>query len=182
MDNLLRHLAQRTQFGVQQNVGLFVKRFARGQQFANFFLRIRILQQGTMRLVLHALPDFFRRRPKADDERMSFKSGKIVRIGRQTAAGGNDRFGLCGKLFHNLFFQLPKTRLAVLLENLRYGFARGGLDQFVRVQIIKPQLLRHEPANGSFARAHKTDERNVDDAAVVVHALEVSNFARLDNL
>jgi hypothetical protein len=31
------------------------------------------------------------------------------------------------------------------------------------------QLLRHEPAHGSFSRAHEADERNVDDAAVALH-------------
>jgi hypothetical protein len=34
---------------------------------------------------------------------------------------------------------------------------------------MKPQIFRDQPADGRFARAHKTDERKVDDVAVVVH-------------
>ena len=52
------------QFRVQQHVGLFVKRLARGEQFADFRLRIRVVQQRTMRLVFARVPRFFPATPK----------------------------------------------------------------------------------------------------------------------
>ena len=60
MDDLLRDFAHRAQFRVQQHVGLLVKRFARGEQFTDFCLRIFIVEQGTVRLVFDALPNLFR--------------------------------------------------------------------------------------------------------------------------
>ena len=75
MHHLLRDFADRAQLGVQQHIGLAVKRFARGEQVADFFLRIGIVQQRPVRLVFHPFPDFFRRRPQADDQRVFFKVG-----------------------------------------------------------------------------------------------------------
>ena len=70
MDDLLRDFADGAQFRVQQHVGLLVKRLARGEQFADFRLRILVVQQRAVALMPHALPDFFRRRPEADDQRV----------------------------------------------------------------------------------------------------------------
>ena len=92
MDDLLRDFAHGTQIRVQQHVRLLVKRFARGEQFADFRLRIGVVEQGTVRLVFHALPDFFRRRPEADDQGVRLEAGEVFWIHRQAAAGGDDRF------------------------------------------------------------------------------------------
>ena len=60
MRDLLRDFADGPDVGVDEDVGLAVKLFAGGQQLADFFLRFRPVEQGTMRLVFHAFPDFFR--------------------------------------------------------------------------------------------------------------------------
>jgi hypothetical protein len=41
------------------------------------------------------------------------------------------------------------------------------------------QLLGHQPANGGFARAHETNERDVDDASVVLHRKKVAQTSSL---
>ena len=69
----------------------------------------------------------------------------------------------------DLPFERAKGRLAVGLENIRDGAARARLNQLVRVEIIEMQLVGHEPADGGLARAHETDEREIDDAAVALH-------------
>ena len=43
------------------------------------------------------------------------------------------------------------------------------LDEVVRVEKIKMQLLGDQPANRGFARAHEADEREVDELAAVLH-------------
>jgi hypothetical protein len=55
------------------------------------------------------------------------------------------------------------------------------LDQFVRVEVIEAQLVRHQPPDGRFAGAHKTNERKIDDAAVTVHGNRVAQASRLRN-
>ena len=64
MHDLLRDFAGGAHVGVDQHVGLPVKLFARGEQFADFFLRIRIVEQGPVGLVLSPVPRFFPARPR----------------------------------------------------------------------------------------------------------------------
>ena len=112
MHDLLRHFADGTQFSVQQHVGQFVERFARGKQVADFLLRVGIMEQGTVRLAFHAFPDFLRRRPQADDERMRPETGQIFGVGRQAAAGGDDGSRPGGKFPDQFLFQFAKRRFA----------------------------------------------------------------------
>ena len=176
MNDLLRNFAHRAQFRVQQHIGLFVKRGARGEQFADFCLRVRVVQQRAVRLVFDALPDFFGRSPKADDQRARFQAGEIFWIRRQTATSGNDRFPTARKFGDNFFFECPEIFFTIVFENLGDGFAGGCLNHFVRVKIFKIQQLGDKAANGSLARAHETNERKIDDAAIALHESELTQF------
>ena len=91
--DLLRDFAGRALVGVDQHVGLAIKRRADFEQFVDFPLGIGIVEERTMRLVADAFPDSFRRGPKADDERVRFQRGEIFQIGGQAAAGGNHGLG-----------------------------------------------------------------------------------------
>ena len=95
-------------------------------------------------------------------------------MGRQAAAGGDDGFRPGGKFPDQLLFQRAKGGFAVGRENFRDGPPCARLDDFVRVEIIEMQLFGDEPADGRLARAHETDERDVDDVAVVVHDNELT--------
>ena len=75
-----------------------------------------------------------------------------------------------------LLFQFAESRFAVLVKNVRDGPARARLNQFVRVEIIEMQLVGHQPAHGRLARAHETDEREIDEVAVVVHGHGLTDF------
>jgi hypothetical protein len=48
------------------------------------------------------------------------------------------------------------------------------LDEFIRIEKFKAQLLRDEPAHGCFARAHETYERKVDELAAALHGAWIS--------
>src|ERR1019366_3497416 len=137
--------------------------------FADFFLRVGNVEQGTMRLVADALPDFFRRRPEADDQRVSLERRKVFQVGRQAAAGGNHGFVSRRKFADNLPFQRAKNRLAVLGKNIGDGASSAALDEVIRVEKIKMQQLGDQVANRGLARAHETDEREVDELAVVLY-------------
>jgi hypothetical protein len=181
MNDLLRDLADRAQFRVQQHIGLAIKWFARGEQLADFRLRIRVVQQWTVTLISDPFPNFFRRCPKADDQRVRLETVEIFRVRRQTAARGDDGLGVAGQFGDRFFFERAKSRFAFRLENIGDGAARAGLDHFVRVEIVKMQLFGDEPANGSLARAHETDEREIDDMAAALHSDKVLLFLPLDN-
>ena len=120
-NDLLRDFAGGALVGVDQHVGLPVERRADFEQFADFFLRVGIVEQGPVRLVADAFPDFFRRRPEAHDERVSFQRGEIFRIGRQAAAGGNHGFMSRGQFADDLPFQRAESRFAVLGKNVGNG-------------------------------------------------------------
>lgn len=107
---------------------------------------------------------------------MGFEAGQIYRIGRQTAAGGDDH-PLAGSQFKDkLLFQLAKSRFTVFLKNIRNGPARARLNQFIRVEIIEVQLISHQPSHGGLARAHETNEREIDEVARVVHGHDLADF------
>ena len=112
---------------------------------------------------------------------MRLEAGKIFKIHRQAAAGGDDDFYAAGKFPDGFFFKCAKSWFAIPGENVRYTAARFGLDQFIRIEVFKAQLVGDEAANGRLARAHETDERDVDEMTVVVHTFEIANFALLDN-
>ncbi len=153
-----------------QHVGLLVKWFARGEQFADFFLRIGVVEQGTVRLVFDALPDFFRRRPEADDQRVRLEAGEVFRIRRQAAAGGDDRLRRGRQVPRPASSSSArKAGSPSVLKMSAMVRPVPRLDHFVRVEIIEMQLLGDEPAHGGLARAHEADEREIDDAAVALH-------------
>ena len=90
-------------------------------------------------------------------------------------------FTLARKFSDNFFFERAKGRFAVGLENVDDDAACAGMYHFVLVDIITVQRLGDETANGSLARAHETDKREIDDAAVALHGFIESNFPLLDN-
>jgi uncharacterized Zn-binding protein involved in type VI secretion len=53
------------------------------------------------------------------------------------------------------------------------------LNQLIRVKILEVQLFGDDPAHGSLARAHETDERDVDEMAIVVHGDKVTQTSSL---
>ncbi len=179
MHDLLRDFAKRAQFCVQQHVGLFVKRLARGEQIADFRLWIFVVQQRAMVLMAHAFPDFFRRRPQADDQRVRLEAGKIFRIYRQPAARGDDGSIAAGKFRHGLLLKRAESRFAVRLENVRDGAAPcwSGSPRPCRENrnATNPRRATH----GSFARAHETPiERDVDDMPAIIHGHVISGNSR----
>ena len=170
MHDLLRDFAGGTQVGIDQHVGLAIERFAGGEEFADFRLGVRVAQQGPVGLVADPVPDFFRRSPKADDEGVCLEVGEVVGIRGQTAAGGNDRAFPGGQFIDQLMFQFAKRGFAIGIKNVGDGAVRALLDQFIGVEVIEVQLFGHEPSDGGLARAHETDEREINDAAVALHA------------
>ena len=127
-----------------------------------------------MRLVADAFPDFFRRSPEADDQRVGFQGREIFRIRWQTAPGGYDGFYARRKFLHDLFFQCPERRFSFLGENIRDGATGARLDQFIRVEKFKAEIFRHLPADGGFAGAHETDERDIGGLAADLHGDELA--------
>ena len=118
MDDVLCDFLGRAQVGVHEHVGLFVKRLARGEERADFFERIFILQQRPVRLVFHALPDFFWRRPKAYDERVGFQAVEIFLVRRKSAARrDHDVFG-CGKFVDDFAFEFTECFFTVVSKDL----------------------------------------------------------------
>ena len=181
MNDLLRNFADGAEVRVEQDIGLFVERLARGQHLADFGLRIFPVQQWTMVLVPHPLPDFIWRGPKADHERVLLEAGQIRGIHRKSPAGGDDRSGACRELLDDVLFERAKHRFAVAVENVRDGPARPGLDQLIRVKVVKAQLLGNKAAHGGLACAHEPDERDVGEAAVTLHGFMITQACRRRN-
>ena len=139
MEDLLRDFARGTQAGVDQDIGLAIKRRALFQQFADFFHRLGGLQQGAVGLIFDPFPDFFRRGPEANGQGMSFETGQIVGIDDQAAAGGDDQIFLRAEFLHGFDFGLAKGGFAVFRENFRDGGAGFVFDQFIRIDKLKLQ-------------------------------------------
>src|ERR1035437_562469 len=122
-----------------------------------------------MRLVADAFPDFFLRGPETDDQRVNLERVEIFQIGGQATAGGNHGFVSRSQFSHHLPFQGAESRLTFPRKNVGDCPPGAGLDEIVRVEKIKMQMLGDHAANGGLARAHEADERENDELAVVVH-------------
>jgi hypothetical protein len=80
-----------------------------------------------------------------------------------------------GNLPDCLAFQFAKGRFAIRGKDVRDGAFCPRLDQLVRVQKFKAKRFGHETADGGFAGAHETDEREVGKPAMaVVHGDELT--------
>ena len=159
--DLLGHFPGRTLVGVEEHIRLPVKRFPRREQFFDFRLRIRSVQQRAMRLAAHAFPNLLRRRPEADDEGNLLEAHEVFQLRGKAAAGRDERVRARGQFLHDLPFQRAKGRFAIPGKNIRNRPARARLNEFVRVEKRKMQPLRDEPAHGGFPRAHESNEREV---------------------
>src|SRR5258708_37336208 len=117
MQRLLGHFLERTDLGVEEDVGLLVERLADGEQLPDFGQWIRFLEERAMTLVPDALEDFFGRSPKANHQGVLLEAGKIGIVGRQTATGGDDG-PLARRQFRDKFaFIFAETVFAILGEN-----------------------------------------------------------------
>lgn len=79
----MRHFTGGAHLRVNQDVRLPIVRLAFRQQLTNPAQRILGLQQGSMRLMPHPLPDGLGRRPETDDKRVLAQSVQVKRIGGQ---------------------------------------------------------------------------------------------------
>ena len=176
MNDLLRDLADGAEFAVYQHISLTVGGFPTGQQGADFRPRVGFVEQGAMSLAVDALEDSFRRRPQTDDEGVLLETNQIGRVHGQAAAGGDYAAGASGQFPDESVFQFPKGGFAVLGENLRDALAGARFDEFIGVEKVETQLLGHEPADGGLARAHETNQGQIDEIAGGSHANELSGF------
>ena len=182
VDDLVCDFASQTNVRVNQHVGLTVKWLARFQKLTNFAKWIRIAQQRTVALAMHAFPDLLRRSPEADHQGMAFQLFQIITVRWQTAAGRNDRFIARTQFGHDLTFEFAEVRLAVAFENFRDGLAGVRLNHFVRVQKIKTERVSNEAAHGRFACAHEADQCEVLNFPRVAHAQVLAQSTRVDTL
>lgn len=161
MDDLLGDFPDGAPFRVHQHVGLAIEFFARGKQGADFDHWLGVFEERAMALIAHAFPAFFRRSPKAHDQRVFFETGEIGRIDRQTSARGNHGLLSRAQFLDELLLQIAECLFAVLRENIADGFAGARLDEFVRVEELEMKMVRDKASDGRFAGAHETNESEV---------------------
>ena len=100
-----------------------------------------------MGLGFHARPNCLRRSPKANDDRMLLKAGKVLRVDDEAAARGDNGPIPQGQFLDEMPLLFPKRLFAAGREDLGDGFSAPRLDDGVRVQKCKPELLGHEPSH-----------------------------------
>jgi len=132
-----------------------------------------------VRLSFDALPNLFWRRPQADHERVSLKTGQICFICRQTAPGGDDRFAAPRQFVDNPAFPFAKGGFTVMLENFLNRCARSRFDHIIGVQECKMQGIRHQPAHGRFSRPHEANQGEIANLAGTVHIKEIAKIRAL---
>ena len=155
MGDMLSDFPHRSELGVDQHIGLAIKRGTLGQQSFNLRPRLRIVQQGAVGLVPDSLPDGIGAGPQTDDQRMGPEFGEVVTVGREPASRRDDRTGATAELIDDLAFQLTEAGFAFETEDLRDRALTSALDEFVGVQHLKMQQTGQDMAHGRLARAHE---------------------------
>ncbi len=122
-----------------------------------------------MRLIADAFPNGVGRGPKADDQCVAAKADEVFRFANQPAASGDDEPIARGKIGDDGAFVGAEGWLALLGKNFGNGTPDPFLDQVVRINERETQLLRDNASDGGLSDPHKTDQRNVFDAANVAH-------------
>ena len=129
-----------------------------------------------MSLAFYPLPNFFGRRPQANDEGVAFQTCKIRFIRRQTAACRDDRFISPGQFLDDPMFPFSKSRLAMMLENFLNGRSRSCFDHIICVEECIAQNVRRSPAHCRFARPHETNQGEIANLAGAVHPNQIAEF------
>ena len=130
-----------------------------------------------MSLTLDPLPDFFRRRPQANNQGVAFQTCKTRFICRQTAAGCDDRFISPSQFLDDPEFPFAKSRLAMMLENFLNRRSRSRFDDIICIEKCVAQDVRHCPADRRFPRPHETNQGEVPNLAGTVHITELADFS-----
>ena len=173
VDDMLHDFLHRPQFGAHEHIGVAVKGFAFGQQLTDFRERVGCLEQGTVRLMVDPLPNGLRRRPKANDQCVSFQAGQAFFTAHQSATGGDDRSVEVLEILHHGPLVFAEPRLAFLGEDGGNGFASPRLDEFVGIDEAEVQLRGHELSDGGLARPHEADQSQVVDVARGAHHFDL---------
>lgn len=123
---------------------------------------------------------------------MRFEQFEIFLDGRQSAAGGNDRFGPAAKFLNNRRLKGAKRRFAVAGENVADAASRAGFDHFVGIHVSIVQKLGDKVADGRFAGAHEADQSKIDGMThvytvllpdfAVACTLQIPNLDKLPSL
>lgn len=77
---------------------------------------------------------------------MLFESLQMIVVGRQPTARGDHRPITPGQGLDHLALAVAKARLSLLTEDLADAHPGFGLNQRIRIQEVKLQLRRHQPA------------------------------------
>ena len=85
----------------------------------------------------------------------------VVGIDHGAAAGGQDDAIHARQAFDRFPFAQPKSRLALLVEDIRDIDPGSGLDISIAVVKGESQEARQMPADGGLARTHGTDEKDI---------------------
>ena len=165
MFDLLSHLPDRPNLGVDENIRLAVESLALVQEFADTMDRVGGVQERAVGLLAHAVPDGIGRSPEAGDESACFQANQIVGMRNQPSAGSDDRPLHCSDLFEDVTLEFSKRGFTVISENCTDRFSGATFDEIVRIPEIEPQHACQSAANRSFAGSHKTDQSDVVDAA-----------------
>ena len=164
----------------QRGVGLR----AGGQQFTDARHAIRAGQHGPIVAPAHALEDGFEIGLQADHRAARGQRLTVGWIDHSAAARGDHEAGRRGHLTANRGFQRPESRLAILREDLRDGFARALHDQIVQVNERTSQPCRHFAADSGLAGAHEAGQDDIGwrvvghNAAAEVAVLAFGNRCR----
>jgi hypothetical protein len=177
MDDLLGDLAVGAHLGINKDVGLAIEGTAGGEEFLDFFFRIRFVKEGAMRVTADALENCIWRGPEANNEGVGFETGEIGRVNRQAAPGSDDGAFAPSQFFNDTAFPLAKSGFAVLLENIGNGFAGTRFDDPVSVQKGEVEDIRNYAANGGFAGSHKADEGQIVYGTRVDHCVDIADLA-----
>src|SRR5436190_584495 len=130
-------------------------------------------------MLAHPLVNFIRRGPKADYERMAFKTGEIGFISRQTASGRDHGLLAARQLLDNAALPGAKGRLAVLFEDGSNLFSGAGFNHIVGIEKCKMQKIGGHPAHDRFSRAHESDEGQISNFPRSLHGNEVADWRQL---
>lgn len=166
MQHLQRDLFGRAKTGMNQHVGLVIRRRTLLQQFTDFSERIGCLQQGAVGLCANPFPNRFRRGPQTNHQRMSFEAREVLGVRNKTAPGRYDEVVSGCKRARGFFLQLAERDFAALGKNIGDGFPGMAFDPVIGIDEIEAQMFGGKTSNGRFSRAHEPDEGEIMNGAL----------------
>src|SRR3954470_11412893 len=108
-----------------------------------------------MRLRAHSFPNYIRRCPQTNDQRVLLEAAQMLRICADASSSRDDCSPQFLQFGNDFPFRVAKNAFAAVGKNVGNSLTGAALDHLVGVNEVEVQLRGNQPAYGRLSSPHE---------------------------